>query len=379
MTGCRRPAFAILVILLFTPPARSFSAPAQPDDSESAFAQLLKAAIELSPDPCDPPYGRETDSHSEPLESRLFDVAAAMITTTLNAEGQSPRPPSQRAAELLRALESVSAQVNSAWPEKNRFHFEVLDLPPALVVKTSIRTRQTFFVFGIPEKDGDDRWRLVGSTASDAKHPPPVSLLDLYPVHRGNSGRARFLAKFTRSGCAGSFGVAYEVREWDPRGSGALGEIIEQGGAFGLDEVPGFARIGRLQSQGALITLPYCWFSAIDTWDNPSLCAVDTYDVAGDEVRFESRRYNRPDLVPIAKAIEHARQRDYPAVLGYCASSEIARKLVRNIPLYVFADDLRVTSKRRDIHHVELAYAPTFSFDVEKRGGRWLVVAFTTK
>jgi len=91
---------------------------------------------------------------------------------------------------------------------------------------------------------------------------------------------------------------------------GTLREIIEQDGAFGLDdEVPGFAQIGELQTQGALMTLPYCWFSALDTWDNPSLCAVDTYDVARDKVRFETRRYNRPDLVPIAKAIEHARRR----------------------------------------------------------------------
>jgi hypothetical protein len=284
--------------------------------------------------------------------------------------------------ELLRALEAVSAQVNSAWPEGNRFHFEVLDLPPALVVKTSIRARQTFFVFGVAEEDANGlrnaRWGLVGSRSDDADQ--FASWVDLYPVNRGPSGRARFLARFTGGGCAGPFGIAYDVREWDPKGIGSLSEIIQQGGAFGLDDrVPGFARIGKLQTQGPLITLPYCSFSAIDTWDNPSLCAVDTYDVAGDEVRFESRRYNRPELVPIAKAIEHAGRGDYPAVLGYCASNEIAHKVVRSIPQSVFADDLRVTLKRRGVKHVELGYAPTLRFDVEKRGGRWLVIAFDTK
>jgi len=218
----------------------------------------------------------------------------------------------------------------------------------------------------------------VGSRSDDGDE--FESFVDLYPVNRGPSGRARFLARVTGVGCAGPIGIAYDAREWDPRGIGSLSEIIQQGGAFGLDDrVPGFAWIGKLQTQGPLITLPYCSFSGIDTWDNPSLCAVDTYDVAADEVRFESRRYNRPELVPIAKAIEHAGRRDYPAVLGYCASNEVAHQLMRSIPQGVFADDLRVTLKRRGVKHVELGYAPTLRFDVEKRGGRWLVTAFDTK
>ena len=86
-------------------------------------------------------------------------------------------------------------------------------------------------------------------------------------------------------------------------------------GSFGLDDkVPGFPQIGKLQTDGPLIIPPYCWFSSIDTWDNPSLCAVDTYDLSRDSVRFRSRTYNRPDLVPIAKAIEYAQQRGYRAV-----------------------------------------------------------------
>jgi hypothetical protein len=384
MSGCPCRALGILVILLFAPPVRSLSPAEQQEDSESTFTRLLRSAVELSPDPCGPPYGREADTHSTPLESRVFDVAAAMITTTLNAEAYSHRSPKERAVELLRTLEAVSAQVNSAWPEESRFHFEVLDLSPALVVKTSIRARQTFFVFGVAEEDGkgigNARWRLVGSRTDDADRPAPVSLLDLYAIQRGPSGRARFLARFTQTGCAGPFGVSYDVREWEPTGIGALSEIIQQGGAFGLDDrVPGFAWIGRLQTQGPLMTLPYCVFSAIDTWHNPSLCAVDTYNVSGDEIRFESRRYNRPELVPVAKAIEHAQRRDYPAVLGYCASNDIARKLVRSLPPSVFADELRVTRKPGGVKRVELGYEPTFSFDVERRGGRWLVIAFDTK
>jgi len=303
-----------------------------------------------------------------------------IVTQVLNATPGSLGSARDRAAEALGKLEQMSAEINAAWPEENRFHFQILDLPPALVVKIAARTHGRFFVFGIPEEDSgkpNRSWRRVGSDDESVKHDVPQSQLHLYPLHRGASGNARFLAKFDLSGCAGSTGVAYDAREWNPQGMGDLEQIIKQAGALGLDgNVPGFAQIGELRTEGPLITLPYCWFSAIDTWDNPSLCAVDTYDLSGDNVRFHSRAYNRPDLLPVAKAIEYAEQRDYRAVLGYCASAQVARRMVRDFPPYVFADDLRVTRTGKGKERVELGYDPSYRFDVEKRAGRWLVVAF---
>ncbi len=163
----------------------------------------------------------------------------------------------------------------------------------------------------------------------------PRSRLSLYPLHRGPSQHARFLVKFGSGGCAGSFEVSYDAREWNAERNENVEQILKQGGSFGLDDVPGFAQVGELRTKGSPITLPYCRFSAVDTWDNPSLCAVDTYDLSGGDVRFLSRTYNRPDLVPIAKAIEYAQKRDFPAVLGYCAFSDVARALVRDIPPFV--------------------------------------------
>jgi hypothetical protein len=128
--------------------------------------------------------------------------------------------------------------------------------------------------------------------------------------------------------------------------------------------------IGLFRTEGSLVTLPYCWYSAIDTWDNPSLCAVDTYDISGDAVRFRSRTYNRPDLLPIAKAIEYARERDYPAVLAYCTSGDVARRLVRDIPPRFFAGVLQVTRTANGKEHIEME---SYRFDVEKRADRWLV------
>jgi hypothetical protein len=123
--------------------------------------------------------------------------------------------------------------------------------------------------------------------------------------------------------------------------------------------------------------LPYCWFSRIDTWDNPSLCSVDTYDISGDDIRFRSRTHSRPDLVPIAKAAEYAEQRDYPAVRAYCASPQVARKLVRDFLPYVFADDVRLTYSGKEKEHVEFGFDHTYRFDVAKFADHWLVVAFS--
>ena len=139
-----------------------------------------------------------------------------------------------------------------------------------------------------------------------------------------------------------------------------------------------FLPIGKLETKGPLITLPYCWFSAIDTWDNPSLCALDTYDLSGDAVKFKSRAYNRPDLVPIAKAIEYAEKHDYPAVLAYCANADVARRIVRGITPSYSVGDLRVTRKPDGSEHVETDSPAVDGFDVQKRGDRWLVVGFAT-
>jgi hypothetical protein len=370
--------FVFGVVALFGA-ERGFCTSGQQADSTPNSRQVLQKLADFSPDPCGPPYEQEKNWHSADVESPLFEQAADIVTHELNATPGSSGSPRDRAVNALRKLEGMSAEVNAAWPEENRFHFEVLDLPPALVVKMTVRTHGRFFVFGIADKDSGKSnrlWHRVGADDESTESEVPQSQLDLYPLHRGTSGNARFLAKFIRGGCAGSMGVEYDAREWNPQGIGDLGQIIKQEGAFGLDDkVPGFAQIGKVRTEGALITLPYCWFSAIDTWDNPSLCAVDTYDLSSDDVRFHSHAYNRPDLLPVAKAIEYAQQRDYPAVLGYCAS-QVARRLVRDILPHFGAEDLRVTHVGNGRERVEMGYDPTYRFDVENRAGRWLVVDF---
>ncbi|MGA2650097.1 MAG: hypothetical protein ABSF28_06230 [Terracidiphilus sp.] len=375
--------FLAIGIVALSAAKHGFCASAQQENSAPDLRQALQKLAEFSPDPCGPPYGQETNWHSADVESRVFEQAVGVVTQELNAAPGGAGPPSDRAVDALRKIKGMSAEVNSAWPEENRFNFDVLDLPPALVVKMIIRAHERFFVFGVPAEDSgkpNRLWRRVGEDGESVEPEVPQSHLTLYPLHRSASGNTRFLASFIHSGCAGSLGVIYDAREWNPKGTGDLEQIVKQEGSFGLDDkVPGFPVIGKVRTEGAIITLPYCWFSAVDTWDNPSLCAVDTYDLSGVNVRFVSRAYNRPDLVPIAKTIEYAAQRDYPAALGYC-DTQVARRLVRDVPTQgFFADDLRVTPLGKGREQVEMGYDPTYRFEVEKRAGRWLVVGVRTQ
>ncbi len=264
----------------------------------------------------------------------------------------------------------MSSEINAGWPNENRFHFHVFDLQPVLVVKMHIRTHDRFFVFGINEESCQGHklgWQKVGSDEEPLETLIFEKSLELYSLHRGPSGNVRFLAEFRDVGCAGnSYGIEYDAREWNPK-AGWLTQIIKQEGASGLDE-----KLGVLRTEGPLITLPYCWFSAIDTWDNPDLCAVDTYDLSGDNVRFRSRSYNRPDLVPIAKAIEYAEKRDYPAARAYCASDKVAHRLVREDPPHA-EQFLQTKRTGKGTERIEMGEC---FYDVEKRAGRWLVVAF---
>jgi hypothetical protein len=353
-------------------------APGPHADSPPDFRELLQKIASFPPDPCGPPNGAVQNSSE--LESSAFDRAADIVTEGLNTARATPQSSVERATETLNKLVRMSAEVNSSWPEEDRFRFEILKLPPVIVVKMGLRNHELFFAFGNSEgKSGNANqiWHNASSVDGTPEDNWLHSRLGLYPLHRGPSQHARFLAIFGYVGCAGSTGIAYSAYEWNPEGNGDLEQIIKQAGAFGLDtKVPGFAQIGKLRTEGSLITLPYCWFSPIDTWDNPSLCAVDSYDLSDDDARFRSHAYNRPDLVPVAKVLEYAERRDYLAVLGYCASSGVARMLVREIPPFAFADDLRVTRTGIGKESVELGLGYAYRFEVEKRAGRWLVVSF---
>jgi hypothetical protein len=377
------------IFLALTGADYSHSAPAAADPVQDLKQQLQKIAAEPS-DSCNLPSGRvenlnERIEENEKVVSSVFGDASDVFVAELNAPEPGPKSIIDRTTGAMNKLQQLSAEINAVWPDEARFHYQILDISPALVLKVSFRARARFFVFGIPEdsKWNHDRfWKQVGYDEESVDHPASFSWLDVYPLYSGPTGRPRFLASIGFSGCAGSGGIVYDGREWNPGNGGNLEQILKLEGSMGMDEVANgrkptkkdpFAPVGILHTDGPLITLPFCWFSAIDTWDNPSMCAVDTYDLSKDEIRFRSRTYNRSDLLPIAKAIEYAEKRDYPAVLAYCTSDAVAQKLVHDIPVFVFAGDLQVTLKGEGKEHVEME---GYRFDLEKRGDRWFISLF---
>lgn len=367
----------------------------QSPDRRASFEELLRKMSSASGNACN---GKGDDFSR--LEYYLFEQADQTVLRDLKEaeSGDSARSPASgqkdRAIKALIKLEHSSAEINKDWAEENRFHFEVLDIPPTLVVKMTYRNRATFTVFGVPQLSDDRKpntaWKPIYATDEGRFEPRSgYDSVDLFPLWRSDSKKARFLTKFGAAGCGSGIGVSYYAYEWNPENFGDLTEFIKLEGAVSQEEPVDksqvskkdlssfFPPIGELRTNGVLITLPYCWFSPIDTWDNPSLCAVDSYDISRDRVRFVRRRTNRPDLVPIAKAIEYGQAHDYPALLAYCASPEVALKILGNVPPHVYAGPgLKVSRIDGVKQKVEIGDDNVFQFDVEKRGSRWLVVGF---
>ncbi len=363
----------IILALLFTVGAQAQQPP------EPTIEELLKALAPAPGDACDfPDKDREGTPFSD-LEYQLFQQADKAIAQGLNEKSS--------AASTLEKLERLSAEINKKWSDERQFHFQVIGLQPAVLVKMTYRNRATFSFF---VRTSSDSWRTVGALHDHRNMPTGgYESLDLFALARGPAHRPRFLARFSDAGCGSGVAVGYYAYEWNPQSTTAsLDEIIKlEGAASQLDAIGesvysprdqehSFLPIGELKTESPLITLPYCWFSGIDTWENPNLCAVNSYDISGDRVRFVSTAYNRPDLLPIAKAIEHAKAHDYPAVLAYCGSAAVARKFMEGIPSFDSAGGLHVRKIGPLTKTVKLGEEPTLEFNVEKRGDRWLVVAF---
>ncbi|MGA9671309.1 MAG: hypothetical protein WBQ94_19010 [Terracidiphilus sp.] len=381
-------AVIALAILALSGTIQCLCAPPAHDPVQH-FRQTLQMIASDPPDTCSAYY---TEGPKARVESTLFSLANDIVTAELNATPAGSKPPVERATVALKNLERMSAKINAAWPDEGRFHFQVLDISPVIAVGVSFRARARFFVLGIHD---DPKWnpkRLWVNVGNDEESLDPTRIgsrfkIDLFPLHRGPSSNARFLSKFIYDPCAGLIqSVSYDAYEWDPKNSGNLEQIVKQQGDFGQEESAGyppspddpFASIAQIRTEGPLISLRYCWRSPIDQGDNPDMCAVDTYDLSGDQIRFQSRAYNRPDLLPIAKAIEYAKNRDYQAILGYCSSEEIARRMVRDIPYFVFfGGELQVTPKGEGKEHVEIGFPHFYRFDIENRDGRWLITAFS--
>ena len=354
-----------------------FAAQDKPDP-RTLFQRMASAGPNICASPADDPPDEDK------VESAILDLSQNIILNSLNAAHAKPEDAKEIIANALRPLQQMSAEAEAAWPQENRFHFEVVEVLPLVAVMFTYRDYAHYRVFGFAsssEAPSHEKWQDLGRDEFEGRF-ASLGRLHLYPLSHGLSHRPRFLMHFQGGGCAGSLGVQYVIQELDE--SGYLSEVLKQAGALGLDASPEqpptkkepFPTVGELKTDGPRITLPYCVFTHLDTWDNPSLCMVDTYDLSGDAVRFVSRRYNRPDLIPVAKALEYAEAHDLPAVRAYCASDEVARKIMREG--YGFGSQLEVVDLGQGPKRVRAAYSNDRGFVVQKRGGRWLIVSFAS-
>ncbi len=368
------PAAILLTLSVFVlsgcVPSRAKAADAAPP----AVQALLRELAPASADDCS---ASVSASDVQPSEDQLFNAVAAWVADRLNGPTLAQASDAEsRARSALLATEHSSAEINKSWPDEDRFHFEILTLQPAILVRLSYRGQAKLVLFGAYDLsraasiDPGMKWRQVGLADPD----PSASTIDLFPLHRGPRGRVRFLARVVRAGCAGSFGEAYYGYEWSAGGGQLATEIVKIEGAEGLDDAAA-KYVGTFLTTGKTIQLPYCFFSAVDTWDDPTLCAADSFDLSGDNAHFTGRIYNAPDLVVVNSAIRHAQARDDLALRGYCTSDAVARKLIRDIPVFRAAEALERSKIGPAREKVVLNEGSTY-FNLIKLRGEWRVESF---
>jgi len=309
------------------------------------------------------------------LENKLFDQADAAIVEALNTSAATPAETTSR---VLKMMQNISSTANQTWPDNRRFHYELLVIDPVLVVKFRIRSRSTFSVFAVPEHprypSTKKEWLRVGGDEQRWGEHNSDESIDLYELARGPAKFARFLSKSSHVSCGdGQTGIQYIGYEWNPSWIGDLLEVLRRKGAVSGEVFPA---IGKLQTKETRITLPYCWWSSIDSSVWATLCSVDTYDLSRSHVRFLNTKTNRPDLETVAKVIEYAQARDLPAVASYSTSAAVANKLTALMPPSVYNAGQLPSEPAGDRQTVDIEDGHHLRFVLVRRGERWLVADF---
>ena len=352
----------------------------KPSQSIDQFKDQFKAvAVELASAPAD--TCSLAPAHFQPqnatkLEDKLFDLTDTAVLNALHAKSSDL----DRAAAVRRTLEAfaaASADANKSWPDEKRFHYKLLAIYPILVVQFGLRNRTTYSAFGIPElkptgpRRPNHEWLKIATDPLRWGVRSGNEELEISSLYEGPSRRARFLAHYTFAGCGDvPRGIAYKGYEWDAAWTGKMRLILDREGAASGALFPA---VGELHLSGKRITLPYCWWSAVDESVWASLCSVDEYDFSGDLVKFLGTKTNRPDLEAVARAIEYGERHDSAALLGYSVDARTADDIAENMPAYVYPDVVTVTQINTIRETVTLGDGPVLHFTLIKRGDRWLV------
>jgi len=384
-------ACCCLLALAHTPAYGQATAPAY---GVAEFRRLATQLTSEPPDDCGLANESDPSKVVHKVEDDLFKSVEDTVLASMNG---APAAPASAAGAVLQELEKIGSQVDTSWPQERRFHYQLLDLKTAMVLKLTIRSRATFSVLAVPallpegRRKKNTAWRQVGTDSFRWAEHVSDERLTIFPLERGPFNEPRFLARFEHVSCGdGQTGIDYTAYQWDSSWTGNLQTIVRQAGVLSgegmFDEIqsPGsqakhitVPAIGKLETSGKVISLPYCWFSAVDTYVQATLCSVDTYDLSGDTVRFVGRRTNRPDLETIARAIEYAQARDLSATLAYSADPKVAASLVQEIPPKLFCSSLTLSHIAPNKERIEMEDDRALRFEIAERQGRWVVTGFS--
>src|SRR5271167_103682 len=181
-------ALGVVAFALLKPDKRVAADSEQLDLQQDFRLRLQKLAV-LSPDPCGPPSPQEKEWTQADSEFRLFSRAADIVTEALNTASSNAKSPQERVTAALGKLKEASSEINADWPEDSRFHFQILDVPPLLVVKMEFRTSARYFAFGIPHEEVSEEdppvWHEVGSDEVSLEQESARSQIALFELHRG--------------------------------------------------------------------------------------------------------------------------------------------------------------------------------------------------
>lgn len=233
-----RPLSVFLLLLVAMSVAIQSCYASSSENPAEQISQLLQQLIFAPADTCGAPPVANLDP--DQIEQSILEQAANLFLQELNQSGPELTAASNRATEALNRIKAESDKTNAIWPVESRFRYELLTIPPALVVKVGIGSHERYFAFGVPAKDDtrkpNRQWARLGEDELELENQVGRVWIDVYPLHRGPSGNPRFFASIGFSGCAGSSGLLYDAREWDPNDVVGLSQIIKQQGARGMDE-----------------------------------------------------------------------------------------------------------------------------------------------
>jgi hypothetical protein len=322
--------------------------------------------------------------HPEELESKLFDEARKFITDSLNNGSSQPMT---AVKEALKTLSLASDNIHKHWPEDHRFRYEIFDVSPIILAKTTLRSSAAAIAFYMIDSKRKTTWSSEDVTQNDLKRNTMIQNVQVYPLSRGPSNQARFLIFSSITACGHGTEEEFTGYQMNPdttypeqilhrKGSeeafdGDIEERESPQSKFNKKPLRKFNN--SFNASGKKITLPYCWFSVVDTWANPTLCMADTYDLSMDEVRFVGRKINRPDIYAVAKAIEHAQNGELESIRGYTVTSQVAKKILNSMPSHIFNEKTTVTHKGSNRELIRLQGYEIREFEMQRINGTWLI------